>query len=79
MNGGPIAIPEEGFESAYSRDQCRDAAVPAGNLRTALLIAEKMTAAATLDRLLIATDTPTGSGIMPLGMLCTISHLVSNT
>jgi enamidase len=30
-----------------------------------------------LERLLIATDTPTGSGIMPLGMLYTISHLVS--
>ncbi len=30
-----------------------------------------------LDRLLIATDTPTGSGIMPLGMLYTISHLAS--
>jgi len=29
------------------------------------------------DRLLIATDTPTGSGIMPLGMLYTISHLAS--
>jgi enamidase len=27
------------------------------------------------DRVLIATDTPTGSGIMPLGMLYTISHL----
>jgi enamidase len=27
--------------------------------------------------LLIATDTPTGSGIMPLGMLYTISHLAS--
>ena len=29
------------------------------------------------ERLLIATDTPTGSGIMPLGMLYTISHLAS--
>ena len=29
------------------------------------------------ERLLIATDTPTGSGVMPLGMLYTMSHLVS--
>ena len=36
-----------------------------------------MTKADKLDRLLIATDTPTGSGIMPLGLLYTISHLVS--
>ena len=31
------------------------------------------------DRFLIATDTPTGSGIMPLGMMYTISHLASLT
>ena len=31
------------------------------------------------DRFLIATDTPTGSGIMPLGMLYTIAHLSSLT
>jgi len=31
------------------------------------------------DRFLIATDTPTGSGVMPLGMLYTISHCASLT
>jgi enamidase len=31
------------------------------------------------DRLIIATDTPTGSGIMPLGILYTIAHLASLT
>jgi enamidase len=31
------------------------------------------------DRFIIATDTPTGSGIMPLGMLYTIAHLSSLT
>jgi enamidase len=30
-----------------------------------------------LHRLIIATDTPTGSGVMPLGMWYTISHLAS--
>jgi enamidase len=49
----------------------------AGNLRTTLLVARLLTEAGAFDRLLIATDTPTGSGIMPLGMLYTISHLAS--
>src|SRR4029079_12721259 len=31
------------------------------------------------DRFIIATDTPTGSGVMPLGMLYTIAHLSSLT
>jgi enamidase len=36
-------------------------------------------AADQFDRFLIATDTPTGSGIMPLGMMYTITHLASLT
>ena len=49
----------------------------AGNLRTTLLVAKLLMKAKQLDRLLIATDTPTGSGIMPLGMLYTMCHLAS--
>jgi enamidase len=49
----------------------------AGNLRTTLLVAKLLTEKRQLQRLLIATDTPTGSGMMPLGMLYTMSHLVS--
>ena len=51
----------------------------AGNPRTALWTAELLRDAGQFERLLIATDTPTGSGIMPLGMLYTISHLASLT
>ena len=49
----------------------------AGNLRTALLCTALVERHGALDRLLIATDTPTGSGIMPLGVLYTISHVAS--
>jgi enamidase len=40
-------------------------------------VAKLLRAAGQEERLLIATDTPTGSGVMPLGMLYTMSHLVS--
>jgi enamidase len=49
----------------------------AGNLRTALLCARLAVAHGAFDRLIIATDTPTGSGVMPLGMLYTMAHLAS--
>ncbi|RZI97703.1 MAG: amidohydrolase, partial [Rubrivivax sp.] len=49
----------------------------AGNLRTTLLLGEMTMKADKFDRFLIATDTPTGSGIMPLGMMYTITHLAS--
>jgi enamidase len=49
----------------------------AGNLRTTLWLTRLVREADAFDRLLIATDTPTGSGIMPLGMMYTITHLAS--
>jgi enamidase len=49
----------------------------AGNLRTTLWLGKLMREAKQFDRFLIATDTPTGSGIMPLGMMYTITHLAS--
>src|ERR1700744_1552860 len=49
----------------------------AGNLRTALLVAKFLKAGGQEERLLIATDTPTGTGVMPLGMLYTMSHLAA--
>jgi enamidase len=49
----------------------------AGNLRTALLCASLAERHGAFARVLIATDTPTGSGVMPLGMLYTIAHLAS--
>ncbi len=51
----------------------------AGNLRTTLLCARLAEQHGAFDRFIIATDTPTGSGIMPLGMLYTIAHLASLT
>jgi len=48
-----------------------------GNLRTTLWLGKLVREADQFDRFLIATDTPTGSGIMPLGLMYTISHLAS--
>lgn len=77
VNGGPIAMPDEDFPRLVNESDMALQVCTAGNLRTTLLVAELLTRADRLDRLLIATDTPTGSGIMPLGMLYTISHLCS--
>jgi enamidase len=77
VNGGPTAMRDADFERVVRDSDVALQICTAGNLRTALLtalLAQKFDA---LDRLLIATDTPTGSGIMPLGMLYTIAHLAS--
>jgi enamidase len=77
VNGGPIAMPNADFPRLVNETKVALQVCTAGNLRTTLLVAKLLTERGELERLLIATDTPTGSGIMPLGMLYTMSHLVS--
>jgi enamidase len=77
VNGGPIAMPDRDFPRMVHETKAALQVCTAGNLRTCLWTAELLKEANQFERLLVATDTPTGSGIMPLGMLYTISHLVS--
>ncbi|WP_315835246.1 amidohydrolase family protein [Bradyrhizobium prioriisuperbiae] len=76
-NGGPIAMPDADYPRLVYESDMALQVCTAGNLRTTLLCARLLTEADAFARLLVATDTPTGSGIMPLGMLYTISHLAS--
>jgi len=77
VNGGPVAMPDEDFPRLVDESKIALQVCTAGNLRTTLLLWELVKKAEQLDRYLIATDTPTGSGIMPLGMMYTITHLAS--
>jgi enamidase len=77
VNGGPIAMPDADFPRLVHESDIALQVCTAGNLRTTLLVADLLARSNRIDRLLIATDTPTGSGIMPLGMLYTVSHLAS--
>ncbi|MBJ7294467.1 MAG: amidohydrolase family protein [Ilumatobacteraceae bacterium] len=79
VNGGPVAMPDEDFPRLVHESQIALQVCTAGNLRTTLMLADMVREANQFDRFLIATDTPTGSGIMPLGMMYTITHLASLT
>jgi enamidase len=77
INGGPTAMPDGDFERVIRESDIALQLCTAGNLRTALLCARLAQQFEALDRLILATDTPTGSGVMPLGKLYTIAHLSS--
>jgi len=79
VNGGPVAMPDEDFPRIVNESKINLQVCTAGNLRTTLLLWKLTKEANQIDRFLIATDTPTGSGIMPLGMMYTITHLASLT
>ena len=79
INGGPTAMPDADFERVICESQIALQVCTAGNLRTTLLCARLAEKHGAFDRFIIATDTPTGSGVMPLGMLYTIAHLASLT
>ena len=77
INGGPTAMPDRDFERVIKETEIALQVCTAGNLRTTLLCAKLAREHGAWARFIIATDTPTGSGIMPLGMLYTMAHLAS--
>lgn len=77
VNGGPVAMPDREFPRLVNESNIALQLCTAGNLRTALLVTNLVRTIDQFDRLLIATDTPTGSGIMPLGIMYTVSHLAA--
>src|SRR6202041_4020824 len=67
------------FERVIRESEIALQVCTAGNLRTMLLCGKLALELDAFDRFIIATDTPTGSGIMPLGILYTMAHLASLT
>ena len=77
INGGPIAMPDEDFIRIIKDSDIALQICQAGNIRTAVMCVNLAVANNAFDRLLIATDTPTGTGMMPLGMIKTITEMAT--
>ncbi|WP_167132984.1 amidohydrolase family protein [Paramicrobacterium chengjingii] len=78
INGGPTSLSAE--ENVRMVNEGGDIAmqlVHAGNLRSAIHLSELLLERGELRRILLATDTPTGTGMIPLGMIRTITELTS--
>lgn len=78
VNGGPTAMSAEDNEKiVVEGGEIALQLAMAGNLRSALDICRLVREHDRADRLLISTDTPTGTGVVPLGMFHLIAELVS--
>jgi enamidase len=75
-NGGPTALPDEDLPGLFEAPGVIQL-VQAGNLRSSLAILELARQRDRLDKIVLATDTPTGTGVMPLGMIKTLVEVSS--
>lgn len=77
INGGPTSLDEAGVDAIIHDSDMALQLVQAGNLRSSLRILEVAADADALGRVVIGSDTPTGTGVMPLGVIKTVAELSS--
>lgn len=77
VNGGTTALEDEGVRRIVTESAMALQLVQAGNLRAALEILRLARAVGALDRVCVGSDTPTGTGVMPLGVLKSVCELAA--
>ena len=77
VNGGTTSLDEAGIDRIIAESTMALQIVQAGNLRAALHIVKRARAADVLSRVCIASDTPTGTGVMPLGVMKSVCEVAS--
>jgi enamidase len=77
ITGGPIPMPEEDMIRIANETECFMEVCTSGNYRLALSLARVVKAKGLHHRVLLGTDTPGGTGIVPRGILREIAFLSS--
>ena len=77
ITGGPIPMPEEEMIRITNETECFMEICTSGNYRLALSLARAVKANGNYHRVLIGTDTPGGTGVVPRGILREIAFLSS--
>lgn len=77
VNGGTTSLDEVGLERIIRETGMALQLVQAGNLRSALHILRRCREVGALARVCLASDTPTGTGVMPMGVIKTVCELAS--
>lgn len=79
VNGGPTALTDEGVERVVRETQIILQVVQAGNFKKTLDVVNLAVETGQLHRVVIASDTPTGTGVIPLGCIKTACEIASMT
>ena len=78
-NGGPTALPDAGVDMLVRETDLVLQLVQAGNIRSTARIVNLAREVGALHRLIVGSDTPTGTGVMPLGVIKTVAEIAALT
>ncbi|SCG82001.1 amidohydrolase [Proteiniborus sp. DW1] len=79
INGGPTAIAPEEVDKIIENTNMALELVQCGNYKVMKHTVNMVKARGQLERLIVGNDSPSGSGIIPLGILRTMSYVASET
>jgi enamidase len=77
INGGPTSLDDDGLQTIVLETDMVLQLVQAGNLSSALRIVRWVLDGGHERRVIIGSDTPTGTGVMPLAVLKSMAELAS--
>jgi enamidase len=77
INGGTTSLSIEDVHRIIDDTEMDLQIVQAGNLSSSISVVQRAREVGALHRITIGTDTPSGSGVMPLGVLKTLAELCS--
>jgi enamidase len=79
LNGGPTAPPRSDVEKIAAGTTAALEVVQCGNVRALINVIEVAASQGCLGRVVVGTDMPSGTGVIPLGMLRTLSWIAALT
>ena len=77
INGGPTSIPVEEVDKLINETELSLEVIQCGNFRILKHVAESLAEKGQLNRVLMGTDAPSGTGVIPLSQIRTMSYLAS--
>lgn len=79
INGGPTAVAPSEVDKLLEKSDIAVEVVQCGNYKIMKHTVNKVKSMNQMERIIIGNDSPSGSGIIPLGILRTISYIASET
>lgn len=77
VNGGPTSLDSAGVDRVMDESTMGLQLVQAGNLKSSVRILRRALQHGLGHRVVLGSDTPTGTGVMPLGVIKTVAELTS--